>query len=126
LTLAIFQANKNVLVILHDLAQCFEAEVEPDFFGDLAVLELGEHFVVLGGHGVILVQFRAYSKIFFDLFLHVLNVAFDFQEVFNLTTDFFAVFFFNINQKTFEKMIAFVFHDVVEVPSEVEQFSSGK
>jgi hypothetical protein len=45
--LAIFQANKNVFVVFHDLTQDLEAIVKPNFLSDLTGLNLSKHFVVL-------------------------------------------------------------------------------
>jgi hypothetical protein len=47
--LAILQADEDVLVVLHDLTEGFEAIVKPDLFGDLPRLNLCKHFFVFSG-----------------------------------------------------------------------------
>jgi len=47
--LAILQADEDVLVVFHDLAEGFEAIVKPDLFGDLPSLNLCKHFFVFCG-----------------------------------------------------------------------------
>lgn len=49
LSSAIFQADENILIIFHDLAQDLEAVVKPDLLRDLTSLNLGKHFFVFGG-----------------------------------------------------------------------------
>ena len=44
--LAILQADEDVLVVFHDLAEGFEAIVKPDLFGDLPSLNLCKHFFI--------------------------------------------------------------------------------